>query len=108
MKKFYFLILIGIFIISAGIAFYFSQRFFNSYEIISEPNLEPNSIKIEEPLISFLFVGDIMLDRKVEKLMRENSFFYPFEKITEFLNKSDGAFGNLEGPISKNPNNYSL
>jgi len=107
MKKIYFLILIGIFVISTGIVFYFSQRFFNTYEIVSESSPESNSIKIEESEISILLVGDIMLDRKVETLMKKNGNFYPFEKISQFLNQSEGVFGNLEGPISKNPAVFS-
>jgi len=72
-------------------------------------NLSENKSVVEETKpLKFILVGDIMLDRKVEKLMRENSFFYPFEKITEFLRQSNGVFGNLEGPISRKPNNYSL
>jgi len=69
---------------------------------------QENSQKAEQikPKI-VLLVGDIMLDRKVESLMLKNGFSYPFEKINQFLNQSDGVFGNLEGPISKNPLNFS-
>ncbi len=58
--------------------------------------------------INVLFVGDIMLDRKVELEMEKNGFDYPFAKIRDFLNKSDFVFANLEGPISESPLKFSL
>ena len=54
-----------------------------------------------------LFVGDIMLDREVENLMAKNGTLYPFQKINRFTNGVDIVFGNLEGPIVKNPPNFS-
>jgi poly-gamma-glutamate synthesis protein (capsule biosynthesis protein) len=58
--------------------------------------------------LSVLFVGDVMLDRKVEAQMEKNGYGYPFEKIKDFLGKNDFVFANLEGPISKNPAKFSL
>jgi len=56
---------------------------------------------------TILFIGDIMLDRGVEYLMNKNSVFYPFEKISQFFRGIDIVVGNLEGPIVKNPPNFS-
>ena len=50
-----------------------------------------------------LLVGDIMLDRGVEDLMKQNSIYYPFQKISHFLRGIDIVFGNLEGPVVENP-----
>ncbi|MDP1629198.1 MAG: CapA family protein, partial [bacterium] len=50
-----------------------------------------------------LLVGDIMLGRYVETLMKKNDNFYPFRKIDNFLKGTDIVFGNLEGPIVENP-----
>jgi len=50
-----------------------------------------------------LLVGDIMLDRGVENLIKQNSIYYPFRKISHFLRGIDIVFGNLEGPIINNP-----
>ncbi|GAF87041.1 unnamed protein product, partial [marine sediment metagenome] len=50
-----------------------------------------------------LLVGDIMLDRGVEDLIKQNSIYYPFQKISHFLRGIDIVFGNLEGPIINNP-----
>ena len=66
-----------------------------------------SSIKTITP-VNILFVGDIMLDRKVEAQMEKNGFNYPFEKIAAFLKENDYVFGNLEGPISENPTKFSL
>ncbi len=63
--------------------------------------------KIEETfnkgVKTILLVGDIMLDRGVEDLIKQNSIYYPFQKIGHFLRGVDIVFGNLEGPIVKNP-----
>jgi poly-gamma-glutamate synthesis protein (capsule biosynthesis protein) len=73
-------------------------------------NTEENSLPLENDFLepkTIIFVGDIMLDRAVERLMKKNSFLYPFEKISQFLKETDFVFGNLEGPIVKNPPNFS-
>jgi len=79
-------------------------------QILEIKNPEKNNQQDIEEMkpINVLFVGDIMLDRKVEAQMEKNGFDYPFEKIKEFLNKNDFVFANLEGPISKNPTKLSL
>lgn len=55
---------------------------------------------------TILFVGDIMLDRDVERLMKKYNFHYPFEKVEHFLKGVDIVFGNLEGPIVQNPPDF--
>jgi len=52
---------------------------------------------------TILLVGDIMLDRGVEDLIKQNSIYYPFQKINHFLRGIDIVFGNLEGPVVNNP-----
>lgn len=56
---------------------------------------------------TILFVGDIMLDREVENLIKENGALYPFQKISQLTRGIDFVFGNLEGPVVKNPPNFS-
>lgn len=52
---------------------------------------------------TLLFVGDIMLSRGIEHITKKNNNWrYPFLKISDFIKNADLAFGNLEGPISKN------
>ncbi|HUT22701.1 MAG TPA: CapA family protein [Candidatus Bipolaricaulota bacterium] len=49
---------------------------------------------------SAIFVGDIMLSRTVnDKMKAYDNYFYPFEKLSGFLNEADITFGNLESPI---------
>jgi len=59
-----------------------------------------------EKVKTVLLVGDIMLDRGVEDLVKQNSIYYPFQKISHFLRGIDIVFGNLEGPIVKNPPDF--
>ncbi len=50
-----------------------------------------------------IFVGDIMLDRGVEYMVKKqgnNDFAFPFAKIAAKLQAADLAFGNLESQIS--------
>lgn len=56
------------------------------------------SLKVAPKRTVMLFVGDIMLGRYVETLMRSNPQ-YPFEDIEPFLASKPFVFGNLEGPI---------
>lgn len=50
---------------------------------------------------TLIFTGDIMLNRRVETMIRSNADFrFPFLKISDTLKKADILVGNLEGPIS--------
>jgi len=62
-----------------------------------------NEETFNERVKTVLLVGDIMLDREVEDLIKQNSIYYPFQKICHFLRGIDIVFGNLEGPIVNNP-----
>jgi poly-gamma-glutamate synthesis protein (capsule biosynthesis protein) len=55
---------------------------------------------------TFIFAGDIMFDRNVEKLMEKFGYDYPFEKIKGALRGVDFVVGNLEGPIVYNKTQY--
>jgi len=48
---------------------------------------------------NLLFVGDIMLGRAVETLMKRHGDDYPFAKLGNFLTTPDLTVANLEGPI---------
>jgi len=68
---------------------------------------EKGSSEAKENVRTLMFVGDIMLDRGVEYLMKKKSIFYPFEKVEQFLRGIDFVIGNLEGPIAENPPSFS-
>ncbi len=74
------------------------------FSIIFGDNLEQHLTKIEDRTLAF--VGDIMLDRNVEKLMTEKGLIYPFEEIKSILKGFDYTVGNLEGIISENKQPY--
>ncbi|OGZ54193.1 MAG: hypothetical protein A3H64_00070 [Candidatus Ryanbacteria bacterium RIFCSPLOWO2_02_FULL_45_11c] len=53
--------------------------------------------------LSMLFTGDIMMNRDVEKVIRnqgKNDWTFPFLYTRDVLADADITFGNLEGPIS--------
>lgn len=56
---------------------------------------------VENKSAALLFAGDIMLNRRIEMMMRANANpRFPFLKIADVLKAADLAFANLEGPIS--------
>ncbi|MDD4073927.1 MAG: CapA family protein [Candidatus Pacebacteria bacterium] len=54
-----------------------------------------------------VFVGDMMFDRGVERLMIKSTFTYPIELIKGFLSDFDYVIGNLEGPINEEPEDFT-
>ena len=89
----------------------FSLFLFSIY--ISKINNEIDSFYLEavsgrnfvkkEGSITLILVGDIMLDRGVEYMIKKEGkgdFKFPFLKIADNLKGAKLLFGNLEGPIS--------
>ena len=68
------------------------------YEVVEIP-LKSESV-LAEP-ITLLFVGDVMLGRKVEWYMDTQGLSYPFKNIVPFLQKPDRTIGNFEGIVSE-------
>lgn len=97
-KKTIFLIIL---ILISGIII--SVVFLYNRKEISIKNLDTNIIQEKIKPFSLVFVGDMMFDRSVEKLIDENGINYPFEKISDFLKQANLTIGNLEGPIVKKP-----
>jgi len=61
-------------------------------------------IQYREPILAFtsanlLFVGDIMLGRRVETDMEKKGVDYPFASTTELMSRQDLTIGNFEGSI---------
>jgi len=72
-------------------------------------NLQESSeeIKIVENSIKFFFVGDIMLDRNVDKVIDKEGFDYLFSTLPEsFFNDFDLVGANLESAITKDGKHY--
>ncbi|MFA6391908.1 MAG: CapA family protein [Patescibacteria group bacterium] len=58
-------------------------------------------IEKNEPVVTIMAVGDIMLSRDVDtKMQKYSDFNYPFLKTAELLKSADITFGNLESPIT--------
>lgn len=60
----------------------------------------PKTEKQYQNSVSLLAVGDVMLDRGTEKIVRKTYPFYPFEKMSPLIKKYNIAFCNLESIIS--------
>lgn len=56
---------------------------------------------------TILMVGDLMLDRGLKELIKQNGIYYPFQKINQLLKGVDLVVGNLEGPLLENPPEFS-
>jgi len=98
--------------ILAGIGFFcFSQPFFRAERnflalIDGEPeatsSAEQLTIDNNNPEVSIIFVGDIMLSRGVaQKIKKHSDYNYSFLKIGDYLKSADFAFGNLETSLFK-------
>lgn len=57
----------------------------------------------EEQVATFLFVGDIMLDRHIRRISDAQGTMHIFGGVQELLQSADLTIGNLEGPITDNP-----
>ncbi len=70
---------------------------------LEEEKVPAVSPRVEEPSrqVSLVAVGDIMLARKVERLIQNHGTDYPFARIEHKLQEADIAFGNLESPLSE-------
>ncbi len=56
---------------------------------------------------TILLAGDMMLGRGMEKLMKENSVYHPFQQIVQLLRGVDIVFANLEGPVVDSTQEFS-
>ncbi len=70
---------------------------------IGVPAITEAPVKTEDEVTShsLLFVGDIMLGRYVETLMKRDGLTYPFTNIKSLLFDSTYVIANLEGPIPR-------
>jgi poly-gamma-glutamate synthesis protein (capsule biosynthesis protein) len=55
----------------------------------------------DQSRVTFCAVGDVMLDRGIERAIIKHDIHYPFERIKDFTSNFDLAFCNLECPISE-------
>lgn len=106
MNRFFQIILIVNLIGFAGFIFVLLNSkiiFEEKSQIMSLAPLRLNEEKPEDSEIIFYAVGDIMLDRGVDYMIKKNGnydFKFPFLKIADYLKRADILFGNLESIIS--------
>jgi poly-gamma-glutamate capsule biosynthesis protein CapA/YwtB (metallophosphatase superfamily) len=50
--------------------------------------------------VKLSFVGDIIFASKVEDLLKQNGWDYPYRFVQDYLNKADITIANLETPVS--------
>jgi poly-gamma-glutamate capsule biosynthesis protein CapA/YwtB (metallophosphatase superfamily) len=65
----------------------------------SVENREPEPV-LEQEQIKLAFVGDIMLGSRVETLLEDKGYDYPYLHVKDFLQRADITMANLETPIS--------
>lgn len=107
MKRNIFLILFFIlFIFCLGKMIDISEDLDSQASLISTIVEEKESYEKEIEPERILFVGDMMFDRGVERLMLKTSFSYPIDLIKKFLNSFDYVIGNLEGPINNETQDF--
>jgi poly-gamma-glutamate synthesis protein (capsule biosynthesis protein) len=62
---------------------------------------EDKPLQVFDETSSVLFVGDSMLGRNVENIMKKNGSDYPFKNVKIFFAEHDAVIANLEGPIEE-------
>ena len=70
-------------------------------DICSGAELESYLQAYDEPAVSLLAVGDIMLGERTTSVIREQGPDYPFAGVIPLLRRSEIVFGNLEGPFAQ-------
>lgn len=74
----------------------------SSKDIVYDSENNPDKPSEQNRELHLLFVGDIMLDRGVEGMIKKfgnGDFAFVFQYL-DFLKDADLVFGNLEGPVS--------
>lgn len=84
----------------AGIGVYFAVSSGRHLSIVNTAAL-PMAVAEPTQEIRMVFVGDIMLSRKVGELIAaKKDTAFPFASTTELISSADIAFANLENPVS--------
>lgn len=60
------------------------------------------------PMASFLFTGDIMLDRRVRMFMEKEGVEYPWKNLERWFMGTQAVVGNLEGTVNERVSKYTF
>lgn len=103
-KKIYIFCLAGLlFLITLILVYDLLLKEQKFYQAVFEQNTDINFTKAKEKTTTLIFVGDIMLNRGVEYMVKEygdGDYRFSFLKIADYLKDADILFGNLESIIS--------
>lgn len=54
----------------------------------------------QDSIITMTFVGDVMMSDKVEGILQQNGYDYPYTHVKSYFQQADLAIANLETPIT--------
>jgi capsule synthesis protein PGA_cap len=72
----------------------------SSSDLFSREQLEDYLQALEEPPLSLVTAGDIMLGGRARKRIKERGANYPFSAVQPILSRAPIVLGNLEGPLA--------
>jgi poly-gamma-glutamate capsule biosynthesis protein CapA/YwtB (metallophosphatase superfamily) len=72
-----------------------------SEDLFSAEILEDHLATVEEPPLSLIAVGDIMLGGRTRRRIKEYGRDYPFGAVLPILQRTPIVLGNLEGPLAQ-------
>jgi len=107
-KILFFLSILAVFLVFSFVPTSFFKENLSKKILISNnsPFLNPENNKENKVLENMLFVGDMMFDRGVEALIKQNKEGYLFNKIGSWIKGFSQVVGNLEGPIVFSPPDF--
>lgn len=76
----------------------FAATFFRE-DVVRYASVDRGALRAADEAAVVIFVGDVMLGRNVENLVRERGRAYPFEGWKSAFASADAVVANLEGPI---------
>lgn len=53
-----------------------------------------------QPVVNLSFVGDVMMDGHVERLLQEKGFDFPYAHVSKLFQQDDYTIANLETPVT--------
>src|SRR6195256_6167558 len=72
-----------------------------SEDLFSADLLHDHLTTLEEPPLSLIVVGDIMLGGRARRRIKEQGRDYPFSAVLPILQRAPIVLGNLEGPLAQ-------
>jgi poly-gamma-glutamate capsule biosynthesis protein CapA/YwtB (metallophosphatase superfamily) len=73
----------------------------DSQDVFATPALAAELRARNEPALSLIAVGDIMLDGRARPVVAERGADYPFAAVLPLLQRAPIVLGNLEGPFAR-------